>query len=188
VSLLAARSHAAWTAAVLFAAAGVAWIVTVERMRGMDMGPGTDLGGLGWYLGVWVTMSAAMMLPSSVPIAAVVARVSRATPLSFSTGYLAVWSAFGVVAYGIFRLVTSFDTGWLDWGGGGPYLAGGAIVAAGLYELSAAKQHCLRRCRLPLDDAGSDGDRLRAVRTGLSHGVYCVGCSFGLMVVCLRSA
>ena len=38
------------TGALLLAAAGVAWVVTVERMSGMDGGPGTDLGGLGWYL------------------------------------------------------------------------------------------------------------------------------------------
>ena len=47
----------------------VAWVVTYERMQGMDAGPGTDLGGLGWYLGIWVTMMAAMMLPSAVPAA-----------------------------------------------------------------------------------------------------------------------
>ena len=46
---------------VLIAIALVTWIVTVQRMSGMDGGPGTDLGGLGWYLGVWVTMMAAMM-------------------------------------------------------------------------------------------------------------------------------
>jgi predicted metal-binding membrane protein len=43
----------------------------------MDAGPGTDLGGLGWYLGIWVTMTAAMMLPSAVPAARHVARVAR---------------------------------------------------------------------------------------------------------------
>ena len=37
-------------------------------MRGMDDGPGTDLGSLGWYLGIWVTMMAAMMLPSAMPM------------------------------------------------------------------------------------------------------------------------
>jgi predicted metal-binding membrane protein len=183
VSMLASRSHAAWSTAVLFAAAGVAWVVTVERMQGMDAGPGTDLGGLGWYLGVWATMSAAMMLPSAVAIGAAIARESRGTPLSFSVGYLAVWCAFGLAAYGLFRLVTFFDTGWLDWDGNGPYVVGGAIVAAGVYELTPAKQHCLGRCRLPLNAAGSDGDRLRALRIGVSHGLYCVGCSFGLMVV-----
>src|SRR5919206_4154347 len=48
------------TAILLLAGAALAWAVTVERMRGMDAGPGTDLGGLGWYLGIWVTMTAAM--------------------------------------------------------------------------------------------------------------------------------
>jgi hypothetical protein len=39
--------------ALLFALATVAWWSTVDRMRGMDQGPGTDLGTLGWFLGVW---------------------------------------------------------------------------------------------------------------------------------------
>jgi hypothetical protein len=44
-----------------------AWAVTGARMDGMDAGPGTELGGLGWFAVVWVTMMAAMMLPSIVP-------------------------------------------------------------------------------------------------------------------------
>ena len=60
--------HARTTIVVaLLGVALVAWIVTVQRMRGMDAGPGTDLGTLGWYLGIWVTMMAAMMLPSAAP-------------------------------------------------------------------------------------------------------------------------
>src|SRR5215218_10992475 len=106
-------------------------------MHGMDAGPGTKLGGFGWYLGVWMTMTAAMMLPSAAPTAAVVARVSRGTPtMIFSAGYLAVWTAYGLAAFGVFRLVTSFDTGWLAWDGSGSYVAGGAIAAAGIYELT----------------------------------------------------
>ena len=54
---------------LLVAAAAVSWALAVERMRGMDAGPGTALGGLGWYLGIWVTMTAAMMFPSTVPAA-----------------------------------------------------------------------------------------------------------------------
>src|SRR5919109_4349932 len=64
------------TAALLLAAALAAWIVTVDRMRGMDAGPGTDLGGLAWYVGIWVTMMAAMMLPSAAPMVLLFARVS----------------------------------------------------------------------------------------------------------------
>jgi predicted metal-binding membrane protein len=175
VSHVASSSRAALI--VLGAVAAIAWVVTVERMRGMDAGPGTDLGGLGWYLGIWVTMTAAMMLPSAAPAAQHVIRLARHLPtVLFAAGYLAVWTAFGLVAYGLFRLATSFDTGWAAWSEGGPYLAGGVILAAGLYELTPLKQHCLRRCRSPLPDR-------RALRSGLRYGVDCVGCSGGLMVV-----
>jgi predicted metal-binding membrane protein len=161
---------------LLFGAAAVAWAVTVERMRGMDEGPGTHLGGLGWYLGIWVTMMAAMMLPSAAP-AAVHARLARRLPtVLFAAGYLLVWTGFGLAAYGLFRLVTSFDSGWAAWDEGGPYLAGGLIVAAGIYELTSLKQLCLRRCRMPQPDRD-------ALRSGLRYGIDCVGCSGGLMVV-----
>jgi predicted metal-binding membrane protein len=173
VSLLAIHRR---TAAVLAGTALVAWAVTVERMRGMDAGPGTDLGGVGWFLGVWVTMSAAMMLPSATPAALLVARVSRS--LLFVAGYLAAWTAYGLLAYGLFRLVTRFDPAWLAWDENGPYVAGGAIVAAGIYELTPLKRQLLRRCRSPLH-AGGD----RALRVGLESGLYCVGCCWGLMAV-----
>jgi Predicted metal-binding integral membrane protein (DUF2182) len=98
------NSVALRTSALLLAAAGAAWVITFERMRGMDEGPGTDLGGLGWYVGIWVTMTAAMMLPSAAPV---VERVARLLPtLGFVAGYLAVWTVFGLAAYGMFRLVT----------------------------------------------------------------------------------
>jgi predicted metal-binding membrane protein len=160
-------------AVLLLAAAAVAWVITYERMIGMDEGPGTQLGGLVWYLGIWVTMTAAMMLPSAAPVAG---RVARLLPtLGFVAGYLAVWTAFGLAAYGVFRLVTSFESGWLAWDDAGPYVAGGALVAAGLYELTPLKQRSLRRCRHPEHEDG-------ALRAGLVHGVDCVGSSGGLMV------
>jgi predicted metal-binding membrane protein len=162
---------------VLVAGAVAAWAVTVDRMRGMDTGPGTDLGGVGWYLGIWVTMTAAMMLPSAVPAARHVARLARRAPaLLFTGGYLAVWTAYGLLAYGVFRLVTSFDIGWLAWNRGGPYAAAVVIVAAGLYELTPLKRLSLRRCR-------SAGHPVSALRSGLAHGVDCVGCSGALMAV-----
>ena len=171
---LIARSR---TTIVLVASAVAAWAVTVDRMRGMDAGPGTDLGGLGWYLGIWGTMTAAMMLPSAVPAARHVARLARRLPtLFFTGGYLAVWTGYGLLAYGVFRLVTSFDIGWLAWNRGGPYAAGVVIVAAGLYELTPLKQLSLRRCR-------SARQPVSALRSGLAHGVDCVGCSGALMAV-----
>ena len=162
---------------LLFGLVVVAWAVTLDRMQGMDAGPGTDLGGLGWYLGIWVTMTAAMMLPSEAPSALLVVRLRRGLPtLLFLTGYLAVWTAFGLVAYALFRSFTSLDTGWLAWSEAGPYVAGGAIVAAGVYELTPLKRLFLRRCRSPHPDGS-------AIRSGLANGLHCVGSSGGLMVV-----
>jgi predicted metal-binding membrane protein len=166
-----------WTAALLFGIAVAAWAVTVERMRGMDAGPGTDLGGLSWYLGVWVTMMAAMMLPSVAP--ALVGRITRGLPTAiFAGGYLAAWTGYGLAAYGLFRLVTSFDTGWLAWDRGGPYVAGGAVVSAGIYELTPLKTAFLGRCRAPANSCSAG-----ALREGFANGLACIGCCFGLMAV-----
>src|ERR1035438_6039817 len=63
--------------AALLAAAGLAWWSTAERMAGMNAGPGTALGSVGWFTGVWATMMAAMMLPSLAPTAAVFAALVR---------------------------------------------------------------------------------------------------------------
>jgi predicted metal-binding membrane protein len=165
------------TTLLLAAAAVAAWAVTVDRMRGMDAGPGTDLGSLGWYLGIWVTMTAAMMLPSTAPAAQHVARLARRVPtVLFTAGYLAVWTLYGLAAYALFRLVTSLDPDWLAWDRGGPYLTGAVVVAAGLYELTPLKRRRLRRCR----SARHPGS---AFRSGLDHGLDCVGCSGALMAV-----
>ena len=53
-----------------------AWLLVIVRMRGMDAGPGTDLGSAGWYLGIWVTMMAAMMLPSATPMVLLFSKVA----------------------------------------------------------------------------------------------------------------
>src|SRR5436190_2698882 len=171
------RTERGQTAIPLLAGSAVARAVTVERMRGMDAGPGTDLGGLGWYLGIWVTMTAAMMLPSAVPAAGQVARLARRNPTAlFVSGYLAVWTAYGLAAFGFYRFLTSLGTGWLAWDGRGPWVAGAVIAAAGIYELTPVKRRSLRRCR-------SARRPESALRSGLAHGLDCVGCSAGLMAV-----
>jgi predicted metal-binding membrane protein len=182
-------------AALLIGAALLAWIVTIDRMAGMDAGPGTDLGGLGWYVGVWVTMMAAMMLPSSAPTVLMFARMSharaprrtdaRGATAAFVAGYLSVWTLFGLLAYGIFRLIRAGDPAFLTWDAQGPVVAGAAIAAAGLYQLSPLKRACLRHCRSPLHflmHAWRPG-AFGALRLGVVHGGYCVGCCAGLMVI-----
>ncbi len=177
--------------ATLLGATLAAWAVLFGRMRGMDAGPGTDLGALGWFVGVWVTMTAAMMLPSATPMvlvyskAAAGARRPRVATGLFVAGYMVVWTAYGLVAYGLFRLVRSSDPAFLGWSRWGPVVAGGAIVVAGLYQLTPLKRVCLRHCRTPFHwvlHRWHDGP-LGAARMGLEHGGYCVGCCWALMVV-----
>jgi predicted metal-binding membrane protein len=178
---------AVWPVLSLVAVAGVCWAVTVERMQGMDMGPGTDLGGLGWFAVIWVTMMAAMMLPSLSPMAVACSRAARgrqarsvARTLVFAAGYLLPWVAFGVLAYALVEGVRSLDPGFLAWDRAGRYLVGGVILSAALYELTTAKGSCLRHCRdsrLLRRRPGVTG----ALMMGMEQGGFCVGCSGALM-------
>jgi predicted metal-binding membrane protein len=72
------------------------------QIEGIDAGPCTALGTLGWFLGVWVVMMAAMMFPSVAPAIALYARVTRQRssqlPLRFAAWYLLTWAAAGVIA------------------------------------------------------------------------------------------
>jgi predicted metal-binding membrane protein len=149
-------------------------------MQGMDMGPGTDLGGLGWFAVVWLTMMAAMMLPSLVPMALTQRSVSRSAIFAF--GYLITWVAAGVIAYAVVQGVRSLEVSWLAWDRGGPYVAGGVVLAAALYELTPVKHTCLRHCRNPdlLSRRWRPGFS-GALGMGLEHGGLCVGSSWALM-------
>jgi predicted metal-binding membrane protein len=174
--------------ALVLTAALATWLVTLDRMQGMDAGPGTSLGRLGWFLGIWVTMMAAMMLPSAAPMALLFARTARGRTLPlvcFLAGYLAAWSLYGLAAYAAYRAIDSLELGFLAWNRGGPYVAGGAVIAAGLYELTPLKSVCLRHCRSPFHFLLHRWRRgpVGALRMGVEHGGYCVGCCFGLMLI-----
>jgi predicted metal-binding membrane protein len=163
-------------------------------MLGMDAGPGTDPGGVGFYVVSWVVMMSAMMFPSIAPMVltfnfvqdrrrahgAIVDTVSSSV---FVAGYLITWLVFGLIAYGLFVGVRSLSIPALSWHRGGPYLAGSILVAAAIYQLTPAKDACLSRCRSPLDFVlgnWRDGNA-GALRMGIVHGAWCVGCCWGLM-------
>jgi predicted metal-binding membrane protein len=171
--------------AVAFALAAAAWTLTAERMAGMDPGLATDLGGIGWFGLTWLLMMAAMMLPAITPmVVAYGARAVRPGPTAlFAAAYLAVWLTAGLAGYGAIEAVRSLQLGFLAWHDGGRYVAAGVIVAAGLYQLTAPKAGSLRRCRdrrTFLREHWRPG-RLGALRMGVEHGGYCVGCSWALM-------
>ena len=150
------------TAAVLVATLGLAaasWVVAVRQMNGMDMGVATQLGSFAFFIVLWGTMMAAMMLPGAVP--AILRRTHTSgrvrAVLLFVGSYLTVWTLVGVVVYALYRPH-------------GSSAAGALVIAAGVYEFTRLKQECRRRCH-------------ENVRSGFEFGLYCVGSSIGLMLM-----
>jgi predicted metal-binding membrane protein len=136
--------------------ATAAWFLAVRQMNGMDMGVATPLGSFVFFVALWVSMMAAMMLPGAVPAVLRRARAGvRAVPV-FVISYLAVWTLVGVGVFAVYRPH-------------GTAAAGAVAIAAGLYELTPLKRHFRRRCR-------------ENVRSGVAFGIYCVGSSIGLML------
>jgi len=146
------------------ALAGASWVVAIRQMNGMDMGVATPLGPFGFFVGVWVSMMAAMMLPGAAP--AVVrcvgasGRVRAAPP--FVAAYLAVWTLVGIAIYVLYRPH-------------GTPAAGVVAISAGVYEFTPLKRHFRRRCR-------------ESVRSGLGFGLFCVGSSIGLMLLLVAAS
>ena len=178
----------------LLVLAVVAWLVTDNRMGGMDSTPGMDLGSLGFFVTVWVAMMSAMMFPSVAPTVLMYDRLrdghrargkgapADATAL-FVAGYLLVWTAAGVAAFGLFELVRAIDPAFLAWDEAGRYVTGGVIVAAAGYQFTPLKQACLVKCRSPmmfLAERWRHG-RLGGLELGIRHGAWCLGCCWALM-------
>jgi predicted metal-binding membrane protein len=157
-----AVSTAPRTAGALVATVGlgvVGWVVTIPRMRGMDMGALTTLGSFPFFISLWVPMMAAMMLPGVAPSAVRLAGSGRAAldiP-RYVGSYLAVWALFGVVVFAIYRPH-------------GTVIAGVITIAAGVYELTPTKQRFRGMC-------------LNRSHSGLGFGLCCVGSSVGLMLM-----
>ena len=180
-------SRTAREAAVLLILAAGAWAATVALARGMAGMTGTMGLGLAAFVPVWTLMMAAMMLPSVTPTATLYAKTmqrNRAARIAgLVAGYLTVWAAAGLPAYGLAWLA-----GWLT--GTHPSAAHIMAVAvfgvAGIYQLTSLKDRCLAHCRSPLGlllHYGSYRGRLRDLRVGAHHGGYCLGCCWALMVI-----
>jgi predicted metal-binding membrane protein len=173
--------------ALLFALAGVGWWWTIGQMQGMDDGPWTGLGTVGWFLGVWVVMMAAMMFPSVSPTVALYSRMTKARSpalgLLFTAGYLVVWGGAGVLAFAIAVGGNRLAGDVLSWDRAGRWVAGATLVVAAVYELTPLKDVCLGKCRSPLGfllGVWRDG-RAGALQMGARHGAWCVGCCWALM-------
>lgn len=163
-------------------------------MSGSDVGrsppaPDLSMGGAALpFLGSWIAMMAAMMLPAAAPMILLYARTQRGHPARtalFTGSYLVLWGGLGLVAFvvavGLERAIESGGFGANHWG----RAVGLLLVAAGVYQASAWKEACLRQCRSPLAfifTAWRDGAS-GALRMGFRHGLYCAGCCWLLFLV-----
>jgi predicted metal-binding membrane protein len=178
-------------AGALLALAGAAWVATNLRMAGMDAGPGTNPGALGFFLSTWVVMMAAMMLPSITPMVLAYrnlqsehrdrgASASAGDSGLFVAGYLAVWTVAGLTAYALLEAGRSLDGGLFAWDRAGRWAAAGVLAAGALYQLTPAKRACLARCR-SARTLRSEDPRAGGLRAGIHHGMWCLGCCWALM-------
>ena len=193
-----ARHPSGWGIAAAFAGvAALAWVATVEGMGERGMGSRFAPGGAASFLGLWVAMMAAMMFPSAWPVMRMYALVAARRPAAgwarngrlavFAGGYLLAWAGVGVVAYGLLAALSA--TSVADWSNArvAAWIVAPAAALAAVYQWTPLKRVCLRHCRSPLafllggwrDGIGG------SLRLGLSHGSYCIGCCWMLMVTVL---
>lgn len=193
-----------WVAAGLAAAIMLAWAWLVPAARDMY----GDMNGLSAWMMVaswdaryfllicamWVVMMTGMMLPSAAPTLLLFGRVVRSSSASdravtrvyaFAAGYLLAWTGFSFAATALqwglseTRLLTTMMTPRSK------VFAGLLLILAGIYQLTPLKSGCLSRCRSP---AAFIASRFRpgnfgALRMGWEHGLFCLGCCWGLMLL-----
>jgi predicted metal-binding membrane protein len=166
----------------------------LSHEEGGEAGLGEDyLALLLVFVAGWTLMTVAMMLPTSLPLVAVFRSLVRRRPNARSlvvlvvAGYLIVWTLFAFAAHlgdqGIHAAVARTnllgDNTWV--------IGAGTVLLAGAYQFSPLKYHCLDKCRSPLGfvmgnwHGGRGG--VEALRLGIHHGVFCLGCCWSLMLV-----
>jgi predicted metal-binding membrane protein len=160
----------------------------------VDLAASTEsFGIMALFVGGWTLMTFAMMLPTSLPLIDMFRRMTAKRADAggllalLIAGYLLVWAAFGVAALFGDRLIhaAADESAWLHdnaW-----LIGGGTIAVAGLYQFTPLKYMCLDKCRSPMmfiaGRWSGGGHRSSALRLGIDHGVFCVGCCWSLMLL-----
>lgn len=179
----------------LLVLAAAAWVLIIRQAALGDRAMGLT-GGVRApvFLGVWTGMMVAMMFPTAMPVILTFARVQAGrgarnqttAPVSiFVAAYLLVWTAFGAAAFGLASAGEALADRSMLLMDNAARIGGGAIVVAGLYQLSPLKRACLSNCRAPFSwivTSWRDGG-LGALRMGVEHGLYCIGCCWLLLVI-----
>lgn len=176
------------------AAAGWWWSARVaDDMSGHAMGHMSDPMSLGAFVVAWLAMMAAMMLPAVLPVVKLYARAAARGAVApvpfFVAGYLALWTVAALPAYIAWRELEMPLAEGRPWAG---RVAGITLLAAALWQLTPLKSVCLRHCRSPVGffmrHGGGAGRPSGALRMGLAHGGFCLGCCWVLFAVLVAAA
>jgi predicted metal-binding membrane protein len=167
--------------------------IASSGMAGMD-GDNWSWSGFSTFIVAWVVMMAAMMFPAVAPLLLLLGKTSRqrgsggiAPAWLFAGGYLVVWSLAGVATWALVRI--GIDLGGRLGSGDretwAPIALGATLVVAGMYQFSPLKAICLRQCQSPVGFLMSHwrSGPVGAVRMGIEHGVFCLGCCWALFAV-----
>jgi predicted metal-binding membrane protein len=191
-----------WTAPlVLVSLAATGWWWSARMASDMTSSGSTAMGdmtgmagmgehtlGVGAFLVAWLAMMTAMMFPAIAPVVKLYGRAAaagRVAPLPFFVaGYIAVWTSIGLPAYFAWQALMDPIAEVRPWAG---RLAGGVLLAAGVWQLTPLKSACLRHCRSPMSFFLRFGSSVArpggALRMGVTHGLFCLGCCWALMAV-----
>ncbi len=143
---------------------------------------------------MWAVMMVGMMLPSAAPTILLFSALERKRAVAggmsgrtaaFVTGYFAIWGAFSIVAAAAQTALSHTGLMSMQMATTSAALGGTVFIAAGLFEFTPLKDRCLVHCRSPLEwiPRHMRPGRSGAVRMGMKHGAYCVGCCWALMLL-----
>jgi predicted metal-binding membrane protein len=182
----------AWVVLAEWGASPYAWLLDHDAIGAGEL---PALLRLPVFVVGWTLMTVAMMLPGSLPLVNLFRRMiapradRKGLELRLLLGYLAIWSLFGLLAYlgdfGLHRLVASSATAASVAAAGG--IAAAVVLLAGVYQFTPLKRMCLEQCRSPYSFLaghwrGTHPGR-DALRLGLRHGLFCLGCCWSLMLL-----
>lgn len=145
------------------------------------------------YAAAWILMTAAMMLPTTLPLFNAFDRLTAQRPdhgrllMLLGLGYMAVWGAFGLLAHLLHAGVLSVLAAAPTLAGHGWLIGAATIGLAGAFQFSKLKHRCLDKCRTPLsfviEHWRGQAQSRQAFALGVHHGLFCVGCCWALMLL-----
>jgi len=194
VPLLLALIALAWLALFVWGESPYGRFLSHDELGDVNIGlDGEGVGVALVFVAGWTVMTTAMMLPTSLPLITMFEKVVRRRDnrtllvLLLLAGYLGIWTAFGAAVHtsdrAVHGAVTQFH--WLE---DNSYLIGaGTLVLAGAYQFTPLKYMCLDKCRSPLSFItqhwSGGNERWQALKLGVHHGIFCVGCCWSLMLL-----